>query len=131
MKPRFFRYVMGLVCSYFVYFSSSFTTSCLSRLIGKSNLLFQSCCKAYEYNGFIMEKEQSYKDAAINYENAWRYGNKNNPVIGWFFCLLLACFSCEYQMISVMFCWQKTFIVRKISKCLQKKKTKSLKRNIF
>ena len=29
-----------------------------------------------------MEKEQSYKDAAINYENAWKYGNKNNPVIG-------------------------------------------------
>ncbi|KAK7092869.1 tetratricopeptide repeat protein 21B-like [Littorina saxatilis] len=43
----------------------------------------RSCCKAYEYNGFIMEKEQSYKDAAINYENAWRYGNKNNPVIGY------------------------------------------------
>ena len=42
----------------------------------------QSCCKAYEYNGFIMEKEQSYKDAAISYENAWRFGNKNNPVIG-------------------------------------------------
>jgi tetratricopeptide repeat protein 21B len=31
-----------------------------------------------------MEKEQSYKDAAISYENAWRYGNKNNPVIGKF-----------------------------------------------
>jgi len=29
-----------------------------------------------------MEKEQSYKDAAISYENAWKYGNKNNPVIG-------------------------------------------------
>ncbi|KAL8568907.1 Tetratricopeptide repeat protein 21B [Nucella lapillus] len=43
----------------------------------------KSCCKAYEYNGFIMEKEQSYKDAAINYENAWRFGNKHNPVIGY------------------------------------------------
>jgi hypothetical protein len=32
--------------------------------------------------GFIMEKEQSYKDAAKNYELAWKYGNKNNPVIG-------------------------------------------------
>ena len=29
-----------------------------------------------------MEKEQSYKDAAKNYENAWKYGNKNNPTIG-------------------------------------------------
>ncbi|XP_046549679.1 tetratricopeptide repeat protein 21B-like [Haliotis rubra] len=43
----------------------------------------KSCCKAYEYLGFIMEKEQSYKDAAHNYENAWKYGNKNNPVIGY------------------------------------------------
>lgn len=32
--------------------------------------------------GYIMEKEQSYKDAAQNYEAAWKYGNKNNPVIG-------------------------------------------------
>lgn len=43
----------------------------------------KSCCKAYEYMGYIMEKEQSYKDAAMNYENAWKYGNKNNPVIGY------------------------------------------------
>ena len=46
--------------------------------------MFQSCCKAYEYMGYIMEKEQSYKDAALNYENAWKYGQKNNPVIGEF-----------------------------------------------
>ncbi|XP_059173967.1 tetratricopeptide repeat protein 21B-like [Physella acuta] len=43
----------------------------------------KSCCKAYEYSGFIFEKEQSYKDAANSYENAWKYGNKNNPVIGY------------------------------------------------
>ncbi|KAK6970975.1 Tetratricopeptide repeat protein 21B [Biomphalaria glabrata] len=43
----------------------------------------KSCCKAYEYTGFIYEKEQSYKDAANSYENAWKYGNKNNPVIGY------------------------------------------------
>lgn len=42
----------------------------------------RSCCKAYEYMGFIMEKEQAFKDAAKNYELAWKYGNKNNPVIG-------------------------------------------------
>ena len=29
-----------------------------------------------------MEKEQSYKEAAKNYENAWKYGNKINPNIG-------------------------------------------------
>lgn len=42
----------------------------------------QSCCKAWEYMGYIMEKEQAYKDAAKNYENAWIYGNQNNPTIG-------------------------------------------------
>lgn len=29
-----------------------------------------------------MEKEQAYKDAAKNYENAWKNGNRNNPTIG-------------------------------------------------
>lgn len=43
---------------------------------------FQSCCKAYEYMGYIMEKEQAYRDAAINYEMAWKYGNQTNPAIG-------------------------------------------------
>ena len=32
--------------------------------------------------GHIMEKEQQFKDAAINYEQAWKYGNKSNPNIG-------------------------------------------------
>lgn len=45
-------------------------------------LILQSCCKAHEYLGYIFEKEQSYKDAASSYEMAWKYGNKNNPVIG-------------------------------------------------
>ncbi|NXX88206.1 TT21B protein, partial [Centropus bengalensis] len=42
----------------------------------------KSCCKAYEYMGYIMEKEQAYKDAATNYEMAWKYGNQTNPKIG-------------------------------------------------
>ena len=42
----------------------------------------QSCTKAYEYMGYIMEKEQSYKDAALNYEMAWKYNKNNNPTIG-------------------------------------------------
>uniref|UniRef100_A0A6J0TFY9 Tetratricopeptide repeat protein 21B n=1 Tax=Pogona vitticeps TaxID=103695 RepID=A0A6J0TFY9_9SAUR len=42
----------------------------------------RSCCKAYEYMGYIMEKEQAYKDAAANYEMAWKYGNQTNPAIG-------------------------------------------------
>ncbi|XP_061199524.1 tetratricopeptide repeat protein 21B isoform X2 [Neopsephotus bourkii] len=43
----------------------------------------RSCCKAYEYMGYIMEKEQAYKDAAMNYEMAWKYGNQTNPTIGY------------------------------------------------
>jgi len=43
----------------------------------------KSCCKAYEYLGFIYEKEQSYKDAASHYETAWQYSGQNNPVIGY------------------------------------------------
>uniref|UniRef100_A0A2D4EQ19 Tetratricopeptide repeat protein 21B n=2 Tax=Micrurus corallinus TaxID=54390 RepID=A0A2D4EQ19_MICCO len=42
----------------------------------------RSCCKAYEYMGYIMEKEQAYRDAAINYEMASKYGNQTNPAIG-------------------------------------------------
>lgn len=43
----------------------------------------KSCCKAYEYLGYIMEKEQSFCDAALNYEHAWKYGNCTNPTIGY------------------------------------------------
>uniref|UniRef100_A0A6I8PAD8 Tetratricopeptide repeat domain 21B n=1 Tax=Ornithorhynchus anatinus TaxID=9258 RepID=A0A6I8PAD8_ORNAN len=43
----------------------------------------RSCCKAYEYMGYIMEKEQAYKDAAVNYEMAWKYGNETNPAVGY------------------------------------------------
>ncbi|KAI4553985.1 hypothetical protein MJT46_016165 [Ovis ammon polii x Ovis aries] len=45
-------------------------------------LSLQSCCKAYEYMGFIMEREQSYKDAATNYELAWKYSHYTSPAIG-------------------------------------------------
>lgn len=54
-----------------------------NELLKKCLQYNKSCCKAYEYSGFIMEKEQSYKDAANHYENAWKYGSKNNPVIGY------------------------------------------------
>ncbi|XP_014641369.1 PREDICTED: tetratricopeptide repeat protein 21B isoform X1 [Ceratotherium simum simum] len=43
----------------------------------------RSCCKAYEYMGYIMEKEQAYSDAAFNYEMAWKYGNQTNPAVGY------------------------------------------------
>ncbi len=44
----------------------------------------RASCKAYEYLGFIMEKEQAYKDAAAKYELSWKYSSKNNPNIGAF-----------------------------------------------
>ncbi|KAL0593487.1 Tetratricopeptide repeat protein 21A [Plecturocebus cupreus] len=41
-----------------------------------------SCYKAYEYIGFIMEKEQSYKDAVTNYKLAWKYSHHASPAVG-------------------------------------------------
>lgn len=29
-----------------------------------------------------MEKEMAFRDAALNYELAWKYGNQTNPNIG-------------------------------------------------
>jgi len=29
-----------------------------------------------------VEKEQNFSEAAFNYEQAWKYGNKSNPNIG-------------------------------------------------
>ncbi|XP_014668422.1 PREDICTED: tetratricopeptide repeat protein 21B-like [Priapulus caudatus] len=43
----------------------------------------KSCSKAYEYMGYIMEKESAYKDAAKSYELAWKHSNKSNPSIGY------------------------------------------------
>ncbi|XP_049583785.1 tetratricopeptide repeat protein 21B-like isoform X2 [Syngnathus scovelli] len=43
----------------------------------------KSCCKAYEYRGFILEKEQAFRDAAFNYKLAWKYGNQFNPTVGY------------------------------------------------
>jgi len=43
----------------------------------------RSCAKAWEYMGSIMEKEQSYKDAAEHYEQAWKYMNEANAPIGY------------------------------------------------
>ncbi|KAM9344194.1 tetratricopeptide repeat protein 21B isoform 2-T2 [Pholidichthys leucotaenia] len=43
----------------------------------------ESCWKAYEYKGYIMEKEQSFCDAALDYEKAWKFGNQTNPTIGY------------------------------------------------
>ena len=36
----------------------------------------KSCARAWEHMGAIMEREQSYANAAENYENAWRHDNE-------------------------------------------------------
>ena len=36
----------------------------------------RSCGKAWEQLGYIREKETAYKDAAENYEWAWKYSNE-------------------------------------------------------
>ncbi len=43
----------------------------------------KSCTKAWEYLGLIMEKESAYKDAADNYEQAWKFDNQANPTVGY------------------------------------------------
>ncbi|XP_075412150.1 tetratricopeptide repeat protein 21A [Tenrec ecaudatus] len=53
-----------------------------SELLRRCVQYNKSCCKAYEYMGFIMEKEQSYKDAAANYELAWKHSHHTNPSVG-------------------------------------------------
>ena len=44
--------------------------------------VFQSCSKAWEYRGFVAEKEHAYKDAATYYEKAWRFGYHADPTVG-------------------------------------------------
>ncbi|XP_061052582.1 tetratricopeptide repeat protein 21A isoform X3 [Eubalaena glacialis] len=53
-----------------------------SELLRRCMQYNKSCCKAYEYMGFVMEREQSYKDAATNYELAWKYSHHANPASG-------------------------------------------------
>ncbi|XP_053350629.1 tetratricopeptide repeat protein 21B [Clarias gariepinus] len=43
----------------------------------------KSCSKAYEYKGFIMENDQRYKDAAEQYELAWKYSSCIDPAVGY------------------------------------------------
>lgn len=54
-----------------------------SDLIKKVLQYNKASSKAYEFAGFISEKEQKYRDAAAHYEAAWKYNGKNNPSIGY------------------------------------------------
>lgn len=43
----------------------------------------KSCAKSWEHMGLIMEKEQSFRDAADNYEHAWHYMNESSATVGY------------------------------------------------
>lgn len=47
--------------------------------------------------GYIMEKEQAYTDAALNYEMAWKHGNQTNPTVG------------EFNKLDTRFFWKLGF----------------------
>ena len=53
----------------------------------------QSCSKAWEYLGFIAEKEQAFKDAADHYEKAWRHSHCRSPAVGEYVSVVIATFS--------------------------------------
>ena len=53
-----------------------------TELLKKVIQFNKSCAKAWEYLGFIMEKEASFKDAAEHYEHAWKYEQETNPSMG-------------------------------------------------
>ncbi|VBB28350.1 unnamed protein product [Acanthocheilonema viteae] len=42
-----------------------------------------SSMKAFEYKGYICEREQKWDEAAANYEEAWRLSKYKNPTIGY------------------------------------------------
>ncbi|KAL4708301.1 hypothetical protein ACJJTC_007707 [Scirpophaga incertulas] len=42
-----------------------------------------SCASAYQYLGYLAEKEQNYKSASHNYDNAWSYAGKSDLSVGY------------------------------------------------
>lgn len=60
--------------------------------------------KAYEYTGFICEKEQRYVDASKNYENAWKHNGRSNPSIG--FKLAYNLMKCKKYADAIEICQQ-------------------------
>lgn len=42
-----------------------------------------TCIRAHELAGFIAEKEQNYKNAALRYSEAWKYGGKTKLSVGY------------------------------------------------
>ncbi|XP_030029552.2 LOW QUALITY PROTEIN: tetratricopeptide repeat protein 21B [Manduca sexta] len=51
----------------------------LTKILNHNN----SCAMAYQYLGSLAEKEQNYKSAAHNYDNAWTHGGKSDLAVGY------------------------------------------------
>jgi len=66
----------------------------------------QSCSKAWEYRGYISEKEQAYRDAAGLYEQAWKYSYHAYPTVGEFktsFTIIMWQVPCIFQKQTMTF----------------------------
>lgn len=53
------------------------------ELCKKTLSINKSSARSWEMLGQIMEKEQSYKDAAEHYEHAWTFMNETSPSVGY------------------------------------------------
>ncbi|KAM3967248.1 tetratricopeptide repeat protein 21B [Aphomia sociella] len=51
----------------------------LTKILNHNN----SCAAAYQYLGYLSEKEQNYKSAAHNYDNAWTHSGRSDLALGY------------------------------------------------
>ncbi|XP_049870383.1 tetratricopeptide repeat protein 21B-like [Pectinophora gossypiella] len=51
----------------------------LTKILNHNN----SCATAYQYLGYLAEKEQNYKGAAHNFDNAWNHSGKSDLAVGY------------------------------------------------
>uniref|UniRef100_A0AC35F4F0 Tetratricopeptide repeat protein n=1 Tax=Panagrolaimus sp. PS1159 TaxID=55785 RepID=A0AC35F4F0_9BILA len=63
-----------------------------------------SCIKAFEYMGFLRERQSEFIDAAANYECAWRLGKHRNPAVG--FKLAFNYLKCRKNFECIEICLQ-------------------------
>ncbi|VVC96316.1 unnamed protein product [Leptidea sinapis] len=62
---------------------SSGRTDAAKELLTKILNHNKSCVTAYQYLGYLAEKDQNYKMAATNYDSAWLHSGKNELAIGY------------------------------------------------
>ncbi|CAH2991716.1 unnamed protein product [Chilo suppressalis] len=62
---------------------SSGRTEAARELLAKILHHNNSCAAAYQYLGYLSEKEQNYKSAAQNYDSAWQHGGKTDLAVGY------------------------------------------------